>query len=211
MHPRSHKPQHKSTFKAFNAVHAQDLEEVQLAPAAKRRRTVASRRPADVSTSEQPDLRGTLSTSPAPGHLQSPLSQAPLLPLCHAGQLISTLQEFLSCHESSAQLDQHSEEDGALPEQPGPTLQELTGLSDVVGRLDGHVLEKSAATLLLQVISVLAPLVTNGHRLLIHANDRVRLPTRMSSLASVLQASLMLVSQLKALSHSQEHAASFAC
>lgn len=162
-------------------MHVQDLDEVQLAPAAKRRRTAASRRPADVSTFEQPDLRGTIVRSPECFHFLP--RQTPLILSCHAGQLISNLQEFLSCHEPSAQaLDQHAEEDRASCEQPGPTLQELTCLSDIVGRLDGHVLDLSAATLLLQVINVLAPLVASGHRPLLYANDRVRRLPRSSSL-----------------------------
>ncbi|KAK9817398.1 hypothetical protein WJX74_010694 [Apatococcus lobatus] len=126
-----------------------DLDEVQWAPAAKRRRTVASRRPADISKFEQSDV---------------------------SGQLIKGLHDFLADHDLAAQAvddtGQYAEEDRALCGQPGPSMQELLSLTDIVSRLDPHKLESSAAKTLLQVIDVLAPLVADGHKHSLYANDR---------------------------------------
>ncbi|KAK9834234.1 hypothetical protein WJX84_005062 [Apatococcus fuscideae] len=101
-----------------------DLDEVQWAPAAKRRRTVASRRPADISKFEQSDV---------------------------SGQLIKGLHDFLADHDLAAQAVDDT---------------------DIVSRLDPHKLESSAAKTLLQVIDVLAPLVADGHKHSLYANDR---------------------------------------
>ncbi|KAK9834236.1 hypothetical protein WJX84_005062 [Apatococcus fuscideae] len=105
-------------------VFKQDLDEVQWAPAAKRRRTVASRRPADISKFEQSDV---------------------------SGQLIKGLHDFLADHDLAAQAVDDT---------------------DIVSRLDPHKLESSAAKTLLQVIDVLAPLVADGHKHSLYANDR---------------------------------------
>ena len=168
---------------AFMTVHVQDLDEVQLVPAAKRRRTIASRPPADLSKIEQPDLAGMTALRLSLKYSQLELHDvSPLLCTC-AGQLIKGLHNFLAGHDLSAQtsdnIDQHAEEDRALYGRPGPTLQELSNLSDIVNRLGLDQLEATFAETLLQVIDVLAPLVNDSHRQLLHVSDLVRSgPTR---------------------------------
>ena len=179
----------------FIIVHVQDLDEVQLAPAAKRRRTIASRPPAGLSKIEQPDLAGMTALSLSLEFSQLLLHEVPPVLCTCAGQLIKGLHHFLAGHDTSAQtsdnIDEHAEEDRALYGRPGPTLQELSNLSDIVNRLDLYQLEATFAMTLLQVIDVLAPLVNDSHRHLLHASDRVRSETRRHALRTCKASSVL--------------------